>query len=230
MRKLTTEEFIQQSNVAHNGFYDYSNSVYINSRTKINIICPVHGIFEQKADSHLRGIGCQKCHVANRIKTNEYFIHNASNVHNKKYDYSKVKYTQAKNHVTIICPIHGEFEQQARNHLSGQGCPDCASSGFNPNKSAYLYYLKITTDDNKILYKIGITNRTVEARFSLTDLSKIEIVKQKLYANGQEALDWETKLKYKYKQYQYKGPAVLKDGNTELFTEDIITMWHKEHS
>ena len=43
--------------------------------------------------------------------------------------------------------------------------------------------------------------------------------------NGQDALDWETKLKRMYKEYQYKGPDILSSGNTELFTEDIIAMW-----
>ena len=74
------------------------------------------------------------------------------------------------------------------------------------------------------MYKIGITNKTVNERFNLTDLNKIEIVKQKLYENGQDALDWETKLLEKYKEYQYKGKAVLGSRNTELFTHDIIAM------
>ena len=74
------------------------------------------------------------------------------------------------------------------------------------------------------MYKIGITNKTVNERFNLTDLNKIEIVKQKLYENGQDALYWETKLLEKYKEYQYKGKAVLGSRNTELFTHDIIAM------
>ena len=109
--------------------------------------------------------------------------------------------------------------------MKGAGCPSCAITGFDKNKPAILYYLKITTDTNQVLYKIGITNRTVNERFNLTDLSKIEIIKQKLYDNGQDALDWETKLKRMYKEYQYKGPDILSSGNTELFTEDIIAMW-----
>ena len=86
----------------------------------------------------------------------------------------------------------------------------------------------MTTNDGKVLYKIGITNRTVEARYNLTDLSKIEIVKQKLYENGADAYNWEQRLLKKYKQYQYKGPKVLENGNTELFTEDIISLYYKE--
>ena len=94
-------------------------------------------------------------------------------------------------------------------------------TGFNINKPAILYYLKITTEDNQVLYKIGITNRTVEERFSLIDLKKIEIIKQKTYKNGQEALDKENEIKRVFKEYIYKGPKVLDSGNTELFVKDI---------
>ena len=147
-------------------------------------------------------------------------------IHNFKYDYSKVVYTGIFNPVIIKCPLHGEFEQTPTVHLRGCGCPSCAKYGFDQTKPGYLYYLKITTDSGQILYKIGITNKSVDERFNLTDLSKIEIVKQKLYENGADALDWETKLKRKYKEYQYKGPDILSSGNTELFTEDIISMWY----
>lgn len=53
------------------------------------------------------------------------WIEKAKIVHNNKYDYNKVEYTGSNNKVIIICPIHGEFEQLARTHLYGQGCPKC---------------------------------------------------------------------------------------------------------
>ena len=74
------------------------------------------------------------------------------------------------------------------------------------------------------MYKIGITNRTVDERFNLTELSKIEVVKQKLYEKGSDAVRLEQKLLKQYKEYQYIGPNVLKSGNTELFTEDVLSL------
>ena len=64
----------------------------------------------------------------------EEFINKANKVHNGKYDYSKVKYVNAKTKVCIICPEHGEFWQTPNNHLSGKGCALCA----NENK-LHLY-------------------------------------------------------------------------------------------
>ena len=225
-KTLELNEFIGKSVEVHGLKYNYSNTVYANSRIKVAIGCSIHGIFEQKPFDHIGGQGCPKC--ANKNVTTEEFITKAKLIHGNKYNYDKVTYVNNTTKIIITCPAHGDFEQTPNNHLTGSGCylcPTRAGSGFDPGKQAYLYYLKITTDTNQMLYKIGITNRTVNERFNLTDLSKIEIIKQKLYIDGAEALKWETKLKRMYKEYQYKGPDILSSGNTELFTEDIIAMW-----
>lgn len=44
-RQQFLKEFIEKGTQLHNGKYDYSNVDYINSRTKVNIICPKHGLF-----------------------------------------------------------------------------------------------------------------------------------------------------------------------------------------
>lgn len=44
-----------------------------------------------------------------RVKDINTFIKEASEVHNNKYDYSKVNYYNAHKEVCIICPEHGEF-------------------------------------------------------------------------------------------------------------------------
>lgn len=55
-------------------------------------------------------------------------IKEANRIHSNKYDYSKSKYTGRHNKTIIICPIHGEFEQEIGSHLLGCGCPKCNSS------------------------------------------------------------------------------------------------------
>ncbi len=224
----STDTFIKKANKVHSNYYTYQSTVYTLAGNAVTVTCPVHGDFSVRANQHLAGQICMKCDIANKTKSLEEYLLEAAAIHNDKYDYSLVNYTTNKEHIRIVCPMHGEFKQRASDHLAGASCPSCAKYGFQPNKSAILYYLKITTDTNQVLYKIGITNRTVNERFNLTDLSKIEIVKQKVYENGQDALDWENKLKRKYKEYRYQGPNVLESGNTELFTEDIITMWYRD--
>ena len=132
-KRLTEEEFKMRSEKVHNGKYDYSKVNYINSRTPVCIICPEHGEFWQKPQSHLSGHGCKLCAIKavarNGAKTKTYttekFIELAKKVHGNKYDYSKVKYVNSKEKVCIICPVHGEFWQMPNKHLSGYGCKLC---------------------------------------------------------------------------------------------------------
>ena len=63
-----------------------------------------------------------------RRMTTEEYIAKARAVHGDRYDYSKVAYKNGLTKVTIICPEHGEFQQQAQSHIHlKQGCPVCAT-------------------------------------------------------------------------------------------------------
>ncbi len=129
MAKLTTEEFIKKAREVHGDKYDYSKVEYVNSTTKVCIICPKHGEFWQRPDLHLQKKGCTKCGRA-RIATSsskslEQFLQDAKKIHGTKYDYSKTVYVNWQTKVVIICPIHGEFSQSPSSHLHGNGCPKC---------------------------------------------------------------------------------------------------------
>ncbi len=55
------------------------------------------------------------------------FLTNARAVHGSRYDYSQVRYVNARTKVTIICKEHGPFEQTPDKHVnSSQGCPACS--------------------------------------------------------------------------------------------------------
>ena len=57
----TTEKFIVKAVLVHNIQYDYSNVVYVDSKSKVIITCKKHGNFEQTPSSHLQGSGCPDC-------------------------------------------------------------------------------------------------------------------------------------------------------------------------
>ena len=122
--KLNNERFIKFSNEIHNNKYDYSMVNYKKSGSKVIIVCPVHGEFKQTPSNHLKGNSCPDCGGV-KVPTTEEFISNAKLKHNNKYDYSLVKYKNANTKIKIICPKHGEFEQNTGNHIQGQGCPKC---------------------------------------------------------------------------------------------------------
>ena len=136
----TTEVFINKAKMVHGDKYDYSKVEYVDSYTKVCIICPIHGEFWQTPNSHLQGRGCKKCvnkfDGQNGSHTLESFIEKANTVHGNKYNYSKVRYVDNRTKVCIVCPEHGEFWQIPQNHLHGAGCRECD----NERKRAFKKY------------------------------------------------------------------------------------------
>jgi hypothetical protein len=125
----TTKEWVEEAKNVHKDKYDYSKVIYKGCNSAVQIICPKHGEFWQKAITHLNGHGCPVCAkermAAAHTKSLEQLIEEAKKIHGVKYDYSKVEYKGNKKEVCIICPKHGEFWQKPFNHLSGCGCPKC---------------------------------------------------------------------------------------------------------
>jgi hypothetical protein len=61
---MTTEKWIERARLVHGNRYNYSKAVYVNSKTKVTIICPVHGSFEQYPGDHVnKRCGCNKCRL-----------------------------------------------------------------------------------------------------------------------------------------------------------------------
>jgi hypothetical protein len=186
--------------VYHNGYLDKTTTIY--RKNKI------------PSDTRIENLTLDN---DSTFMTTEEFIVKALNVHNYKYKYTNTEYKSSKEPVLITCDLHGEFSQVAHTHLIGAGCPCCGIKGFKKDKPAILYYLRV--DGN--LYKIGITNYTVRERYSLSDMEKIEILKEIPFSDGIECYKTEQMLLKKYKEYAYKGNPILSSGNTELFTVDI---------
>ena len=100
-------------------------------------------------------------------KTNEEFIEKSKLTHGDIYGYSKVKYFNEATYVTIICPIHGDFEQTPRTHYRS-GCKKCA---IKNNK------LPDTSVNRKT--KIEFELQANEVHNNLYDYSKVEYISNK---------------------------------------------------
>lgn len=135
----TVEQFIEKARQIHGDKYDYSKVEYINCKTKVCIICPIHGEFWQKPYAHLYGQDCPKCSHRSCRYTNEEWIEKAKQIHGDKYDYSKVNYLDAKTKVCIICRKHGEFWQYPNVHLKGCGCVKCFAEFNKDNVDTFIF-------------------------------------------------------------------------------------------
>ena len=168
-RALSKEDFIERAKMVHGDKCDYSKVEYINARTKVCIICPIHGEFWQIPNEHLNGCGCKKCGIE-RSKTKQRFslgefIEKAHKVHGNKYDYSKVEYINSQTPVLMVCPIHGVFQMRPNDHLQGQGCPNCKLLGlrkkFALSKEAFIEKAKQVHVDRYDYSKVDyVNNRT----------------------------------------------------------------------
>jgi len=72
------EKFIKKASAIHKDKYSYDNVKYINSKTKVDVMCMKHGIFKIRPNDHLNGHGCPKCNqshleeqIANLLNKNE---------------------------------------------------------------------------------------------------------------------------------------------------------------
>lgn len=120
-----------KARVIHGDKYDYSKVSFDKLKEKVIIICPEHGEFLQTGVNHIgQKQGCHKCYYVRgpkmRIMSRENFIIKASKVHKNFYDYSELDYIKASDKINVICPIHGKYNTNAGNHLSGSKCPKCA--------------------------------------------------------------------------------------------------------
>lgn len=97
--------------------------------------------------------------------------------------------------------------------------------GFQKEKTATLYHLRIETAEGLVLYKVGITNREVQARIKsmgVPDGTTVDVLNAILFERGRDARITEKRLHRKNKGSRYLGPAIMKNGNTELFTVAVI--------
>lgn len=126
--RMNKNNFIEKFQAIHGiDKYDYSQSVYVDSETKINIKCnKCKQIFSQLPTAHLSGQNCGHCHPAKK-SNNEEFIKKAKAKHkDHNYDYSKVVYVNTITKVIIGCDeCKKDFNQKPKDHLKGARCPYC---------------------------------------------------------------------------------------------------------
>jgi very-short-patch-repair endonuclease len=145
VKKLSWKEILDRFYKIHGSCYDYSLNVendIKNIRTKIKIVCPNHGVFEQTIDGHLNKQGCLQCHKDRYWLSFNDFIKKSNKIHNHSYDYSKIK-KQWKNtytNIEIVCSKHGSFWQLPKNHLRGRGCPVCGCAKTRISKGQREVY------------------------------------------------------------------------------------------
>lgn len=233
-RIMTLDEFQRKANIRHNNTFDYSMVEYVNSQTKVKILCERHGLFEQTPTCHIGGQGCPVCGKESMASKNrmplEEFIKEANTVHNDTFDYSKVVYKNNSTKIIIGCPVHGEVLISPARHLQKYGCPKCG----NEKKGGYLksdyvtkangrictFYTLRCFNENEEFYKIGITVNNVAKRYSTAKLMpyNYEIISE-IYGEAGFIWDLEKENMKKLNTFKYNPEIEFCGSKSECFTQ-----------
>lgn len=215
-QKLTQEQFIDRCILVHGDKYDYSKVEYINTRTKVEIVCKKHGLFLTNPDHFISGKGCIKCGYESAINktrsTQEKVILEFKRVHGDKYDYSKVEYVNSQTKVEIICTKHGSFWMKPNKHIhSKRGCIKCG-----------LVKSKITSENTRSDTVEFIEKSKIAHDGDKYDYSKVE------YVNSQTKVEIICK---KHGSFFQKPSDHLDSHGCKMCPKNTnISSWHKELS
>lgn len=129
-KRKDQDEFLKAAQIRHGDRFDYSRSLYVDAKTKVDITCRIHNTeFHIIPRAHLRGLGgCPDCRYdytsKAQIPSREDFISKASLVHGDRYTYPEVIFPKP-GYVSAICSRHGLFTHRRDVHLAGGGCVKC---------------------------------------------------------------------------------------------------------
>ena len=156
-QRKSTLDFINDSEINHGKYYDYSLVNFNNIHEYVKIICPKHGLFKQRVVKHQSGQGCKKCNKGEVWNTQD-FIKKSKIVHKNKFDYSEVKYSSTISKVRIFCrKCKSFFKQTPGSHLQGNGCAKC--SGLIPITEEMFKEILRTTHNGKIILISNYINK-----------------------------------------------------------------------
>lgn len=210
------DDFIAKAKACHNdGEIDYSEVVYVNSKTNVKLIDVEYGVFYQTPSNHLKGqrhpMRRGDSISSSKAMSQDEFIRRAEEVHKGEgLDYSKVVYKNMHSLVKIIDPIYGEYEQEACVHLRGCGHP---RRGIERNADRQRY----TTERFVELAK-GVFG---EYDYSMVEYrgskEKVKVVCHKVGCNGKEHGEF-----WAYPDLLLQGKGCPKCGNHLSYGENEI--------
>jgi hypothetical protein len=221
--KQTQEQFIDKANIKHNNYYDYSLVNYTKAKSKVKIICPKHGEFEQQPSNHLFGQGCIWC-MGDRVRkarklTHSEFLEKLECKHPEVFTLVKIKSEYVDNKTKILLGSkYGDVLINPNKLLSG--VKPCISNAIDP--LSYLYnFLKLNNPNifEKILEIKGKYNGVMSKIQIATIYGDIEITPDNILKGGgfdiRSAIN---KIEYLYTYLSYHQPQYINQ-NIQFISE-----------
>lgn len=197
-------------------------SDFVDYKTKIQVFCNDCETISLRSPSSLLENACAVC--SRKVKGSLQKVQEKLNLNNRNIEVSGT-YTNAFGKIDCECLVCNCLWSANPHNLDRTGCPSCALTGYDPNKPGYLYYLRVS-DSNNTFWKIGITNIGLKGRFTASDRKFIEVLYCHLFDDGFSAQKAERNILNIFKEHRAEGVKLLRAGNTELFTKDVLQMNH----
>ena len=156
-RTMNYAKFKTKADEVHRGKgYTYVESSFTRSTADVEVICPKHGQYTQRASEHLNGSGCSSCKYEKfsemHTKSWEEVFEMIKEVHGDVYTYRPETYVNMNTIIDIVCDKHGIFQQKPINHIHARnGCPTCAGvvSRGEAALREFVQNLGLETESNK---------------------------------------------------------------------------------
>lgn len=166
-QSFTLNEVIKKASKIHNNRYDYSSVNFINTKTKVDIICPKHGIFSQNMSNHFLGKGCPKCKCfsnGEKAISNFLITNDISHTYQKKFD-------NFRNPKTKRCYIFDFFLEDLNVIIEYDGIQHFQPVDYFGGENAYMRNIEVDNIKNKWCE---------DNKISIIRLSNLETIDQKL--------------------------------------------------
>lgn len=236
MRKLTTEEFIERARKVHGNMYDYSKAEYVGANKNINIICPIHGSFWQRASFHLGGMKCRKCSLPHKLvygigvndvyvttkdqKAYSLWVRMLHRCYDPKYLAQFPTYKGC-----IVCDewvIFSNFKDWFdKNYVAGYQLDKDILGGRTPKRYSPLTCCFVPQEINKLLIKRGKARgdlpigvgRSIDGKYRAHITKRSIVVELGTYNNPEEA----------FKAYKEAKEAHIKEIASEYYKQGKIS-------
>lgn len=145
--RMSADKFILRCGEVHGDKYNLSKVRYSGMSKKIEVICSSHGSFFPTAGNFVGlGSGCPVCGKESvgrqSRKPFEYYVQKSAAKHGGKFTYTGITYRGSTAYLQITCPVHGEFEQVAQDHIKGVGCTKCSTPMYD--QKSFIHLANIT--------------------------------------------------------------------------------------
>ena len=210
-------------------FIEFVGGDFKNARTKIRIKCNHGHVYETNYTKIRYGCRCPKCDGRGRGKGKDINdIRRDIDSLNTGYKFhgfdGEYKNLQVK--MIMECTKGHVYKVRYSKFMAGQRCPTCAPTGYDPDKTGFVYVQKLYKDGEYVGIKFGITNNDPKLRMDKQSSKSClthELYYCKEYRDGKAAYNKEAEIKRTFKKFtRHISKEDMPDGWTETLPPEYL--------